>query len=104
MSTFRTTTHLSEILEESEKQPVVIFKYSSKCGSSARLKEKLERKMADKILSSPVYLVTVQTERVLSNKIAKWFGIKHESPQIFVIGKGKIMYTAHHHAIDTKMI
>src|SRR3989338_2033636 len=104
MALFRTTTHLSEILEESEKQPVVIFKYSNKCGSSARLKEKLEKKIADKILSSPVYLVTVQTERVLSNKIAEWFGIKHESPKIFGIGKGKIMYPPHHHAINKKMI
>jgi bacillithiol system protein YtxJ len=95
---FAVTTHLSEILEESEKSPVVIFKYSSECNSSERLKKEFEEKR----LPRRVYLVTVQKERALSRKIADWFGIRHESPQVFLIDKGKVAYTAHHSAIDLK--
>ncbi len=104
MTPFRITTHLSEILEESEKHPVIIFKYSNECGSSTRLREKIEKMIKEKSFTSPIYLVTVQTHRVLSNKIAEWFDIKHESPQIFVVNNGKVTYTAHHNSIDTKML
>ncbi len=100
MSKFRVTTHLSEILEESGKQTVIIFKYSDNCGSSTRLKNKLEKVMQSDLLA-PIYLVTVQKERILSNKIAEWFDVKHESPQIFVVKKGKVAYTAHHNSIET---
>ncbi len=96
MIAFKVTTHLSEILEESKKMPVIIFKYSSECGSSARLKNKLDASH----IEYPVYLITVQKERTLSNKISDWFNLKHESPQILIINGGKITYSAHHNAID----
>jgi bacillithiol system protein YtxJ len=97
---FRRTTHLSEILEESEKSPVVVFKYSSECNSSERLKKEFEERRP----KHPIYLITVQKERALSRKIADWFGIRHESPQVFLIDKGKVAYTAHHSAIDLKKL
>lgn len=100
MSDFRTTTHLSEILEESNKQPVVLFKYSSECGSSTFLYEKLEKKILDKTIIAPIYLVTVQKMPALSEKISEMFDIKHESPQIIILNKGKVTYTAHHDNIN----
>ena len=95
MPKFWITTHLSEILEESDKQPIIIFKYSNECGSSEVLKTKLEKKN----LSIPIYLVTVQTEPVLSQKISEQFDIKHESPQIIILNKRKVTYRAHHNEI-----
>ncbi len=104
MRIFQITTHLSEILEKSAKEPVVIFKYSNECGSSERLKVKFQDKILEKTLKFPIYLVTVQIQKVLSNKIEEWFSIKHESPQVLVIDKGKVTYTAHHDAIDIEML
>lgn len=100
MSNFKTTTHLSEILEESEKNPVVIFIYSSQCGTSHKLSNELEQKMKDGIIKPSVYKVTVQTEPVLSGKIEEWFKIKHESPQIIIVNKGKVTYAEHHSKIE----
>ena len=94
------TTHLSEILENSEKQPVVIFKYSNQCDSSARLKKYFEKKIKNKEIKYPIYLVTVQIERNLSSKIEDWFKIKHESPQIIIINNGKVTHTSDHIDID----
>lgn len=100
MKFFRETTHLSEILEESEKQPVVIFIYSSSCNTSSSLAEELNDRIQSKVLEFLVYRVTVQTQPALSEKIETWFKIKHESPQIIILDKGKVTYTEHHKAID----
>ncbi len=96
MSVFNLTTHLSEILEESNKHPVIIFKYSSRCAVSAQIKDDLERASAKQTLTFLVYIVTVQTEPVLSDKITEYFNIKHETPEIIIVNKGMVVYTAHH--------
>jgi bacillithiol system protein YtxJ len=100
MKYFRETSHLSEIIEASEKESVIIFKFSAECASSDRLRNKLEKGLEDKTINSPIYLVTVQKLRVLSGKIEEYFGIKHESPQIIVLKNGKTTYSAHHNEIQ----
>ena len=102
MDYFLKATSLTQILEESRVQPVIIFKFSSKCGSSTRLFKILEKKISEKILFAPVYKIIVQKQPVLSTKIAEWFNTKHESPQIFILNKGKVTYTAHHNNINIK--
>jgi bacillithiol system protein YtxJ len=99
MEPFRKTSHLSEIIEASQKEPVVIFKYSSECGSSSRLKSAFEKCVEEKKEMLPTYLVTVQTQPTLSKNIAEMFEIKHESPQIIILSKGKVIHTAHHNDI-----
>ncbi len=100
MKHFEETTHLSDILEKSEHGPVIIFKYSSTCGSSTRLNSSLEQAVENKSVTAPIYKVTVQDQHVLSKKIAEWFEIKHESPQIIIINKGKVTYSAYHGNIN----
>ena len=102
MRNFLETTHLSEILEKSQNEKIIIFKYSNNCGSSARLKKEFEEKFNDKKFNSLIFLVTVQTQPVLSSKISEWFGIQHETPQVIVLEKGKVSHTAHHRKIDLK--
>ena len=104
MSNFNETTHLSEIIEQSNIEPVIIFKYSNDCNSSARLKNKFEKLFEEKTLVYKIYIVTVQIQKVLSHKIEEVFGIKHESPQIIVLNKGKVAYTAHHNNIKIENI
>ncbi len=99
MSVFKFTSHLSEILESSTVRPVVIFKYSNDCGTSERLSKHFEN-FVDNKKDYLIYRVTVQTEPVLSEKIADWFHINHESPQVITIFKGKVIYTEHHDKID----
>ncbi len=100
--TFLTTTHLSEILDASQREPIIIFKYSSECGTSSELKEKFDEAISKNKLNYSVYMVVVQDHPVLSNKIAEMFDITHESPQIIILNKGKVTYTAHHRNIDIK--
>jgi bacillithiol system protein YtxJ len=97
---FNTTTHLSEITEASDKNQVVIFKHSKNCWSSNKLKTEFERKMEEKSFTMLVYIVTVQETPELSRKIAEMFDTQHETPQILVLEKGKVVYEAHHDKID----
>ncbi len=99
MNNFIETTHLSEIIEKSNTSPVIIFKYSNSCESSNRLKNELENRIEIKNIKSPVFLVTVQTMKSLSQKIEEYFNIKHESPQIIILNKGKITYKESHLSI-----
>lgn len=100
MKFYKKTTHLSEILEESETTPVIILKYSDDCNSSSRLADNIENKIKEKNSGPIIYMITVQTEPVLSKKVENWFDIKHETPQIIKIFKGKVVYTAHHNDIN----
>lgn len=100
MRIFKKTTHLSEIIEASEKNPVTIFIYSDDCNTSSRLADEIENEVKEKKLTPVIYMVTVQTEPVLSKKIEEWFDIQHESPQIITLDKGKVVYTAHHKNIQ----
>ncbi len=102
MSIFRETAHISEILEASKTGPVIIFKFSSECASSSRLKADLQKKVDEKKLIQPIYLIVVQLQKTLSKKIEEYFDIKHESPQIIILRNGKVVYTANHLRIKTE--
>lgn len=104
MITFLETTHLSEIVEKSYKNPVVIFKYSNQCRSSDRLKKQIEKMSDDSNLVIPVYLVVVQKHMTLSKKIEELFSLKHHSPQIIILKNGEVEYTAHHNNIDLNLL
>ncbi len=99
MIVFEKTTHLSEILEKSEQNPVIIFKHSSKCYQSDVIKEMLERAKNENKIEAIIFLVVVQDSPVLSKKIAEVFGIKHESPQIIILKNKKTTYFESHDKI-----
>ncbi len=104
METFRKTTHLSEIIEASEKSPAIIFIYSNSCNTSAYLEAEIEKNILEKKIKYPVYQITVQTEPSLSKRIEEYFAIKHESPQIIILDKGKVILTAHHKDIQIQSL
>ncbi|KND51109.1 MAG: general stress protein [Parcubacteria bacterium C7867-003] len=97
---FKETAYISKILEDSENNPVIIFKYSSTCGSSSTLKEKLENAVKEKKIALPIYMITVQETPVLSKKIEEFFSVKHESPQIIIVNNGSVKYSASHNDIN----
>jgi bacillithiol system protein YtxJ len=99
MKAFLKTSYLSDILEYSKKSKVVIFKFSKNCGSSHRLVEKI-KKIRKKENLLPIFLVTLQEQKSLSQNISEYFNIKHESPQIIIIKDGEVVNNANHDKID----
>lgn len=99
MGFFKITTHLSKILEDSEKEPVMIFKYSSTCASSDRLRDELISNIKNEKIKTPIYQITVQEQKNLSKNIEDMLGVQHESPQIIILDNRKVTYTKSHHFI-----
>ena len=93
-----TTNKLDELIAASHVQPVFLFKHSDTCGISADIFEQLQAVNGD------VYVVVVQHDRDISNLIAERLGIRHASPQAFVLKDGLPIYHATHYGIDPDAI
>ncbi len=88
---------LELIKKESETQPVVIFKHSTRCGTSDMVKMRLERKAAPEGIR--FYYLDLIRYRQVSNKIADMFSVYHESPQVLLIKNGECVYDESHNGI-----
>ena len=93
----QTESQLNEIREKSADRPQVIFKHSTRCGTSALVKSRLERTaLPDSI---DFYYLDLIRYRPISNKIAEIFRIGHESPQVLIIRNGECIYDESHMGI-----
>lgn len=80
----------------SQKERVLIFKYSTKCVISHIMKTLLQKEWAEGEMRMKTYLVNVIENHDLSNDIAQRFGVEHESPQVIILEKGKPVFTGAH--------
>lgn len=99
MIIFEKTTHLSAIMEKSEIEPVIIFKHSSKCYQSDVVKNELKKAKQEIKINKLIFIVVVQDSPILSKKIEEVFRIKHESPQVIIIYKNKVILNKKHDQI-----
>lgn len=91
-------SQLAEIKALSTKQPVVIFKHSTRCSISLMAKGRLDRETAPENIS--FYYLDLLKYRPISNQIAEEFAVHHESPQILLIKNGECVYDESHNGID----
>lgn len=98
-------SQIEDIKEESKKQPVIIFKHSTRCSISAmvwgRLKRNWKNEDSDKMKS---YYLDLITYRGISDLIAKEFGVSHQSPQVIIIKGGTATYNNSHMGINYQEI
>jgi len=89
---------LDRFLAEPNGSPAVIFKHSNSCGISARAHAQMSR------LERPVGLVIVQKARDVSSEIAARTGVEHETPQVFILRGGEVLWTASHGQIRAEAV
>jgi bacillithiol system protein YtxJ len=89
---------LEAIIKQSQKEPVVIFKHSTRCSISAMAKNRLERVETPE--NVVFYYLDLIRYRSVSNKIAEMFQVWHESPQVLLIRNGECIYDESHGGID----
>lgn len=94
-------SELEKIKKESEEQPIMIFKHSTRCPVSSMAINRLERSWQQNEVSNlkPYYLDLIRN-RDISNKIAEEFRIPHQSPQVIVIKNGSPVYDTSHMGIN----
>ncbi|HEX7902940.1 MAG TPA: bacillithiol system redox-active protein YtxJ [Chitinophagaceae bacterium] len=85
---------LNSLIEKSFLTPQVIFKYSSRCSLSDMIRDRLERKPFPADID--FYFLPIIAYRSVSDKIARLFSVRHESPQILVIRNRECVYEESH--------
>ncbi|MBK7393208.1 MAG: bacillithiol system redox-active protein YtxJ [Chloracidobacterium sp.] len=89
-----TIEKLDALIAASNDRPVFIFKHSDTCGISAHILEQLND------IDGDINILVVQYDRDVSNAVAERLGVRHASPQAFVLKDGKPIYHATHYGID----
>lgn len=83
-----------------EQEGVFVFlKHSTTCPISQAAFHEFDA-FANQHEDVPAYYLQVQEARPLSNFIAETYGVKHESPQIFIIQNGEVKW----HTSDRKSV
>ena len=103
-------THLHQIVEferllaESSQRPLLLFKHSRSCGTSAEALDEVLTHLEEHDGSARVAMVTVQTDRALSNAISARLGVRHETPQALLVRGGRVVWSASHFRVTADEI
>lgn len=100
--TLSSIEELQIIKEKSFQKPQVVFKHSTRCGTSSVVKSRFER--ASAIPEADFYYLDLIRHRDVSDKIATEFKVYHESPQVLIIKDGQCRYDESHFGIDMQEI
>jgi len=87
---------LDRVLAASSDRPLLLFKYSATCGTSAEALDELVAHLNESKADATYAMVTVQTHRDVSNEVARRLGVRHETPQALLIRDGRVIWSASH--------
>ena len=103
MTSFRalaSDADVDAVLAASQIEPVIVFKHSRSCGVSLMVRDGL----SEGVLPGPVHEVVVQRHRDVSQRLAARFGVRHESPQVFVVAHGVVTWHSSHNGVTPARI
>ena len=81
----------------------VLFKHSTRCPVSAYVIDEVMA-FAEDHPEWPVYLLKVIEQRPLSNEAAERLGVPHESPQAFVLRRGRVRWHGSHNEVTAEAL
>jgi bacillithiol system protein YtxJ len=101
--TLKSIDQAKSYIEKSDV-PVVFFKHSTSCSISAMMISRFEREWTfEEQELIPIYLDLI-AHRDVSNFLATYFDVTHQSPQVLVIKNAKCIHNASHSAISISAI
>jgi bacillithiol system protein YtxJ len=95
--------HLAELdrlLDESVHRPLLLFKHSYSCGTSAEALDELVDHLNETTIDARYAMVTVQTHREISNAVASRLGVRHHTPQAILVRGGRAVWSASHFRVN----
>ena len=105
LKALRHLTDLDRLLEESAHRPVLLFKHSYSCGTSAEALDELIAHLDEKRRHDTDYaVVTVQTHREISNAVSSRLGVRHETPQALLIRNRRVVWSASHFRVTADAV
>lgn len=102
--TIKTPDDLDHAIETSHERPVIIYKHSSRCGTSFIVRKQLEHDWNFDDGGLEIYFLDLIRYRNISDEIARRFGVRHESPQILIICDGESIFDTSHGDVSVKTI
>ena len=95
---------LEDLLNVSNRHPVVLFKHSYTCGISAEALDELVAHLDERTPNVHYAVVTVQTHRDVSNEVTRKLGVRHETPQALLIKDGRVVWSASHFRVTAEAV
>ena len=95
---------LSDIMKASRQKVQVIYKHSSRCATSYFALKNIESISPVGQEQADFFMVDVIGQRPLSMYIADALGIRHESPQLFVIKHEEVIWHGSHHQVQAETL
>ncbi|GEL77187.1 bacillithiol system redox-active protein YtxJ [Tenuibacillus multivorans] len=86
-----------------DHEELILLKHSLTCPISGEAKGQLETFEASHE-DVPTFIIHIQDNRDVSNFVADYFDIKHESPQVFYIENGEVKFHASHWDVTSKKL
>jgi bacillithiol system protein YtxJ len=81
---------LENLISDSNRKPIIVFKHSNACPISARAYREMQK------LEDQVNLLEVQAAPDVSRELATMTGVRHETPQVIVLRGGKAVWNVSH--------
>jgi monothiol bacilliredoxin len=95
---------LDRLLAQTAERPLLLFKHSLTCGTSAEALDELIDHLNEDKLDARYAIVTVQSHRELSNAVSARLGIRHETPQALLIRDGRVIWSASHFRVTAAAV
>jgi bacillithiol system protein YtxJ len=86
-----------------QQETAILFKHSRTCPVSFAAQAEVTRFSALHP-EVPVYTLVVQDDRELSRQVAEWTGIRHESPQVFILRQGAVVASDSHEGVTAAFL
>jgi len=99
-----TIADLDNALAASAFRPILIFKHSATCGTSAMAHEEVDDLLAGSTPPVDLFMVRIQGARDVSRAITDRLGIRHESPQVLLVSAGRVLWHASHFRVTARSI
>ena len=104
LTPLRSVADLDEALAQSAENPLLLFKHSVECGTSLMALDELKRHLEDASDAVLYRLITVQTEREVSDTTVTRLGVPHRSPQVILVRAGEAVWNASHLQITAEAL
>lgn len=100
----QTENDFQNIIQLSVITPQIIFKHSTRCGTSHHAQAKLTTGSSLLSQKAGLHFLDLLQFRALSNLIADELGVMHQSPQVLVLKNKEVVFKTSHHAIEVDKI
>lgn len=104
LKTIHGLDELDRMLAATGDRPLLLFKHSHTCGTSAEALDELVAHLNERPADASYAMVTVQTHREVSNAVARKLGVRHETPQALLVRDGRVVWSASHFHVTASAV